>query len=115
MVFLHPDVKVYPGAESYKPALERFSEFLKQDDLGGLPRPKGDIGPIRKMKTIKKGDPIVKKHTLRVHQWEPGKADDLKIELDDILLRDVFGLEGDQRQKYEKVLREKLWPLRDPH
>jgi hypothetical protein len=110
MVFLHPDVKVYPGAESYKAALERFSEFLKQGELGGLPQPKESIGPIRKLKTIKKGDPIVKKHAMRLHQWEPAKADDLKMELDDILLRDVFGLEGEERNKYERVLREKLWP-----
>lgn len=110
MVFLHPDVKVYPGAESYKAALERFSEFLKQGELEGLPQPKGNIGPIRKLKAIRKGDPIVRKHAVRLHQWESENADDLKVELDDILLRDVFGLEGDERQKYEKLLREKLWP-----
>jgi len=110
MVFLHPDVKVKPGAESYKPALERFSEFLKQGDLGGLPQPRGDIGPIRKVKTIKKGDPIVKKHAILLHIWEHAKVDDLKVELDQVLLRDVFGLGGDERDRYEQVLREKLWP-----
>ncbi len=110
MVFLHPDVKVYPGTESYKPALERFSEFLKQGELGGLPEPKEDIGPIRKLKPINRGDPIVKKHAVRVHQWEPEKAEDLKVELDKALLRDVFGVTGEDGDRFEQVLREKLWP-----
>ena len=109
MVFLHPDVKVYPGAESYRPALERFSELLKQGALGGLPEPKSDIGPIRKVKIIKKGDPMVKKHAIRLHMWETAKVDDLKVELDKILLRDVFGMDEVEKDRYEQELYEKIW------
>jgi len=110
MVFLHPDVKVYPGTESYKPALERFSELLKQGDLGGLPKPKGDLGPIRKLKSIKRGGPVIKKHAVRVHQWDQERAENLKVELDKALLRDVFGVAGEDEERYEQLLREKIWP-----
>ena len=65
MVFLHPDVKFYPGTESYRPALEKFSELLKAGELANLPEQKGDLGPIRKVKALKgRGDPVVKKHLL---------------------------------------------------
>jgi hypothetical protein len=102
-------VKVSSGAESYKPALEKFSELLKQGDLGGLPEPRGDIGPIRKLKSIKRGNPAIKKHAVHVHQWEQEKSDDLKVELDKALLRDVFGLAGEDEDRFEKVLRSKIW------
>jgi hypothetical protein len=102
MVFLHPDVKVSSGAEPCKPALERFSEMLRNGDLKELPEPRDGFGPVRKIKAIKKGDPVVKKHAVRLPKWSPGKAEDLKGELDDILLRDVFGLEDPELENSRK-------------
>jgi hypothetical protein len=110
MVFLHPDVKFYPGTESYRPALERFSEILKTGDLGNLPEQKSDLGPIRKVKALKKrGDPAVKKHAIHLHGWDSSKMDELKSELDMVLLRDVLGVDMSEREKYDQEIYEKLW------
>ena len=78
--------------------------------MGGLPEPKGNIGPIRAVKTIKrKGEPVVKKHSIHLYVWEPAVVGDLKSECNTVLLRDVFGLEESEIIKHEQELYERLW------
>lgn len=116
MPFIDPTVQYDPEVESYKGALDRFSSMLERDDLKGIPRPRGVLGPIRfvQVSRASREDETevvgsVRDHVINLLAGDPYTEPELKYNFNLLLLLDVFGLPMDQCLRYEKILDDKLW------
>lgn len=116
MPFLDPTVEYDPEVRHYKPALEKFSQLLEKDDLGGLPTPKGGLGPIRfvQISRASREDDTevvgqVREHVINLLAGDPSREPELRYNFNMLLLLDVFGLDQKDCERFEQELHETLW------
>jgi len=122
MPFIDPTVQYDPEVKSYKQALVRFSRMLEENDLGGIPEPRGVLGPIRfvQVSRASRDDDTevvgsVRDHVINLLAGDPYREPELKYNFNLLLLLDVFGLHLGECIQYEEILDEKLWaPELDP-
>ena len=116
MSFLDPTAEFDPEVRLYRTALERFGQLLERGDLGPLPPPRTDLGPIRFVQVSRAlredGAKVlgqVKKHVIYLLKGDPNLEPELRYNFDLVLLLDVFGMEERDCDRYEQLLYERLW------
>ncbi len=116
MPFFDPTIEFDPEVRPYKPALEYFSKLLELGDLGGLPAPRGKLGPIRSVMVSRAlrddGAEVlgqVKEHVMYLLKGDPYQEPELRNNFNLLLLMDVFGLDEKDSNLYEPALNILLW------
>jgi len=116
MPFFDPTIEFDPEVRTYKSVLEYFSKLLEYGDFGGLPAPKGNLGPIRSVMVSRAlrddGAEVlgqVKENVIYLLKGDPYQEPELRNNFNLVLLMDVFGLDEKECDQYEKELNELLW------
>lgn len=116
MPFLDPTVEYDPEVRTYRPVLETFSRLLELGEVGGLPAPKGKLGPIRYVQVSRalREDGVevlgqVREHAMYLLKGDPYQEPELRYNFNLLLLMDVFGLDEENSDRYEPELNELLW------
>jgi hypothetical protein len=116
MPLLDPTAKYDADVRTYKPVLEHFSQLVELGDLGGLPEPRGKLGPIRSVLVSRAlredGAEVlgqVKGHAIYLLRGDPYQEPELRYNFNLLLLMDVFGLDEKECDQYEPELNELLW------
>lgn len=113
MPFLDPNAEYEHETRPYKRPLLEFSRLLEEDGYANLPEPIDPLpGPITQVK-VTFNEPRVQGEVIYLRAYTSAGDEDLKVELHNVLLRDIFGvLEDDDPDGWdigERELREKLW------
>lgn len=116
MPFLDPTVEYDSNVREYRSALERFSQMVEENDLGGLPALKGHLGPIRSVQVSRAsrddGTDVVgqvRSHVINLLAGDPFWEPELRYNFNMLILMDVFGVPFDGCVHYEPELSSMLW------